>query len=143
MPITGYREADPWTNGLIGTVPGAARIHTGIHSGYVAVRVGTLEHPLPVLTKSWDAVVEAPYETTTGQVFVSEWGGGPVVGLPSLVTEDQDTYRLRVHAKGRDIARDLVVREPASIIASATLESSLRTSRRRWQIDRVQNRCKH
>ncbi|MFD8148789.1 hypothetical protein [Streptomyces sp. NPDC059708] len=87
-------------------VPGTfAVILTGLETGYVTV---TLElHPAspaaPVLD-DWDEVVEASLELPDGDAYVIDAHDN--TPFPSLAAYTGQPTRIRVHARGRDAARE-------------------------------------
>ena len=97
-------------NGLISVRPGIAVVHAGTHTGPVRVTVQPRTSPAPLADLGqWEEVVEASFATQTGQVLVEEWGGPARDDLGNLVAAGPGSYRLRVHARGRDQAHALVV----------------------------------
>jgi hypothetical protein len=99
-------------NGLVATQPGTAVIFTSASSGWVHVTVDArTAGPQDVDTASWDEVVETDIEATTGRVTVQAlMDAAP--SLPILTTSGPGTYRLRIHARGRDLHPDVVAFEP-------------------------------
>jgi hypothetical protein len=99
-------------NGLIVAQPGIAVIFTGIHTGKVAVSVEVRDQAPEVTTTGWDEVVEVAMEAITGRVVVTGAGADAPEHLPVLTQAGPGHYRVRVHARGRDTAVDLVAVEP-------------------------------
>jgi hypothetical protein len=99
-------------NGLIVGQPGIAVVFTGIHTGKVAVSVEVRNHAPEVTTSGWDDVVEVSMEAITGRVVVTGAGADAPDHLPVLTQAGPGQYRIRVHARGRDTAVDLVAVEP-------------------------------
>ncbi|MFJ8010958.1 hypothetical protein [Streptomyces sp. NPDC096339] len=87
-------------------VPGTfAVILTGLETGYVTV---TLElhptsPPAPVLD-DWDEVVEASLELPDGDAYIFD--AHDATPFPSLAAYTGRPTRIRVHARGRDAARN-------------------------------------
>jgi hypothetical protein len=97
-------------NGLISTPPGIAVVHAGTHTGPVRVTVQARTDPPPHTDlEQWEEVVEVSITTQAGQVLVEEWGGPTRDDLGSLVSAGPGSYRLRMHARGRDQAHTDVV----------------------------------
>jgi hypothetical protein len=100
------------TNGLVIIHPGMAIVVTGASSGLVSVAVEVREvAPAALDTNAWDEVVDVTLEATTGRVRVA----APMADapdLPVLTPFGPGPYRVRVHARGRDIAPDGVAFEP-------------------------------
>lgn len=99
-------------NGVIVSEPGVAVIFTGVSSGYVNVVIETLRHTPPSSdTHLWDEIIEHSVVAPTGYLRVMPMDGD-VPDLPVLTPDGPGEYRLRVHARGRDIAPDDAVLEP-------------------------------
>jgi hypothetical protein len=102
-------------NGLILAQPGVAIIITGVHSGKVSVSVEVHNHrPEELNTSDWEEVVEVSVEAIDGRMMVTggPTTGGPADDLPVLTPAGPGPYRVRLHARGRDTAVDLVAFEP-------------------------------
>ncbi|MGH4029321.1 hypothetical protein ACQB60_10345 [Actinomycetota bacterium Odt1-20B] len=100
--ISGGTGIDDVTNGLIATTDDFAHIHTGIARGHVAVEAAVFDAPPPLVTDGWDEVVDVPFTSTDGKAFLS----ANDESLPlNLASYGPGTYRLRLHAKGRDTGR--------------------------------------
>lgn len=101
------------SNGLVFSLPGQTVICTGISMGWANVSVQVCWHPPEqVDANAWDEIVEHTVETATGLMRVtSVMSDAP--DLPLLTPQGPGTYRVRVHARGRDIAPDGVAFEPA------------------------------
>src|SRR6266498_3515843 len=100
------------SNGLIVAQPGIAVIFTGIHTGKVAVSIEVRNQAPQVTTSGWDEVVEVTMEVITGRVVVTGAQADAPDNLPVLTQGGPGHYRVRVHARGRDTAVDLVAVEP-------------------------------
>lgn len=100
------------SNGLVFSLPGQAVICTGISTGWVNVSVQVRRYPpAQVDADAWDEVVDHSVETATGVLRVtSVMSDAP--DLPALTPQGPGTYRVRVHARGRDTAPDGAVDEP-------------------------------
>lgn len=98
-------------NGLIWVDPkgGAAVVMTGLDNGALPVTVEVLDHEPPPELQAWDDVVEVSM-TITGDGFTLY--GPPFleraqgVSLPAAPGQTR-SYRLRVHALGRDRGREV------------------------------------
>lgn len=100
------------TNGLVDGLPGAAIIHTGISSGPVNVMIEKTPEPKPVETAGWDEVVDVSIEIGNDGLRVSALMDDVPDSLSMLTLPSAGTYRIRVHARGRDTNTDLAVLEP-------------------------------
>ncbi|MEU8796715.1 DUF6461 domain-containing protein [Spirillospora sp. NPDC048819] len=111
-PVSGHRfalleeggvpEADFSGNGLVAVVPGGAVIRTGVEDGHVRILVSILDEPPPDVATGWEEIVEVSWRTVAG--------GASVVGsravephLRGITPPWPGDYRLRVHARGRDV----------------------------------------
>jgi hypothetical protein len=101
------------TNGLVVARPGAAVIFTGASSGVVEIQVEVHgDSPPMVSTDGWDEVVETTVQVPRGRLAVdAPMANAP--DLPVLTPAGPGSYRIRVHARGRDTAPDIVAFEPA------------------------------
>lgn len=100
------------SNGLIFSRPGHSVICTGISGGQVNVDVESrTSPPTHVDSGAWDEVVDHSVETLTGALRVTCVMNDPP-DLPHLTLQGPGTYRIRVHARGRDTAPDGVAFEP-------------------------------
>jgi hypothetical protein len=110
---TPLAPAGPGNGLIVVTQPGAALVFTGINSGYVNVTVDArVEPPVGVDVASWDEVQEVSMEVPLGRLAVL----GPMAPnegqLGWLSAAGAGSYRLRVHARGRDRCVDGVADEP-------------------------------
>ncbi|MFF5681453.1 hypothetical protein [Streptomyces althioticus] len=100
------------SNGLVFSLPGQAVICTGISAGWVNVRVEVRRHPpRRVDADVWDEIIDHTVETTTGVLRVTSLMSD-TPNLPVLTPQGPGTYRVRVHARGRDTVPDGAVDEP-------------------------------
>ncbi|MET7997965.1 hypothetical protein ABZU76_44485 [Amycolatopsis sp. NPDC005232] len=102
-----------YANGLVGTdfINGAV-VLTGIHTGSVTVTVQALDTaPDSVELDGWDEVAEVSVDSEYGELIVAGMGEDPP-DFPELAHSGPGSYRLRVHARGRDIAPHLNVWDP-------------------------------
>jgi hypothetical protein len=88
------------TNGLVGVLgDGAACVCTGTLTGYVRLTVLTAQEPPAVDVDAWDEIVEVSVIVPSGRFRPAPPEGAL---LTNLASAGQGTYRLRVHARGRD-----------------------------------------
>ena len=100
------------SNGLVFSRPGHSVICTGISGGKVNVGVESRRSPpTHVDAGAWDEIIDHSVETSTGVLRVTCVLDDPP-DLPHLTPQGPGTYRVRVHARGRDIAPDGVASEP-------------------------------
>ncbi|MFE4663779.1 hypothetical protein ACFRI7_02990 [Streptomyces sp. NPDC056716] len=101
------------SNGLVFSLPGQAVICTGISTGWVNVSVQVRRQPPPrVDADAWDEIIDHSVETPTGTLRVtSVMADAP--DLPLLTPQGPGTYRIRIHARGRDTTPDGVPAESA------------------------------
>jgi len=87
-------------NGLVWKSEGRIVVLTGVDSGDISVEFGTDDSEPPLDLNPWDEVVEVSAAITSNTVSVFAPDGIHIddVELPP----DRETYRLRVHARGRD-----------------------------------------
>jgi hypothetical protein len=96
-------ETGNWRNGLVSVMSVGARIHTGLDTGNVNVMtVIRYEAPEEIDEASWDEIVEVSVHSEYGELRVDSPHSGAVFSLPVLSTNGPGSYRLRVHARGRD-----------------------------------------
>ncbi|WP_262705051.1 MULTISPECIES: hypothetical protein [Streptomyces] len=100
-------------NGLVFTnMPGVTVVVTGIATGDVNVTVEVRrDAPRHVELDTWDEVVDQSLTAPTGNVRVRGLADDPP-DLPLLTPYGPGTYRVRVHARGRDTAPDGATFEP-------------------------------
>lgn len=100
------------TNGLADPLEYAVDVQTGVAAGVVAVAVQF--HPMPpaLQAEPWDEVVEVSVETPTGELRLTALMRDIDPDPPAL-TPRPGWYRVRVHARGRDINIDGVAFEPS------------------------------
>jgi hypothetical protein len=102
-------------SGLVGVSPGLAIVITGTQFGNIEVTVQAGEKDPGLDTGPWDDVSEISLPSGPGAqgVSVTSGGQGPYE-LQSLTPPGAGSYRVRVHARGRDAgaARDVVNGRP-------------------------------
>ena len=101
-------------NGLVATGSSGAMILTGTEHGPVRVQLQIYAEQPPQAT-GWDEVVDVVQHTPSGTVSVNEPFGDPPPGIPIFSTTPDSWYRIRVHTRGRDQARQFVVGPPTPI----------------------------
>lgn len=95
--------------GLLASGPGFVLVRTGVATGPVRVRVQTLDAaPASEPDPRWEVVEEAPLTSRKPMVVTSE-DGNPAEWLDPLPAGQ---WRVRAHARGRDILWDQDVAEP-------------------------------
>ncbi|MGV9381228.1 hypothetical protein ACWDRB_35810 [Nonomuraea sp. NPDC003707] len=99
-------------NGLTASVPGAAVIRTGIHTGVVDVTVRLADAPPADAAEGWDEVEEVELISFEGGMRLAGLLGDLPEELPVLTPHGPGRYGMRVHARGRDIDYDGVARVP-------------------------------
>ncbi|CUW33345.1 hypothetical protein [Streptomyces reticuli] len=100
-------ETDASHTGLVGITAGDATVHTGIHTGDVDVTVTAHRQPPPPDAGEWEEIAEISLHSPTGTLQVTPLMTDLDEDLPNLAAAGPGTYRLRVHARGRDQAVDL------------------------------------
>jgi hypothetical protein len=100
-PPRWHWQANDRDNGLVGVTEGAVLVRTGCAGGWVNLTVELhAARPAPE-TAGWDDAVEVSYRTAVGQSHVrSRRGGG--TDFPRISFRGPGSYRIRVHARGRD-----------------------------------------
>lgn len=100
------------TNGLFGTGVGAAMICTGIHTGVVRLSIEARDSaPVSIDVDGWDEVAEVSIEAPGGHLRAAALGSD-TDPFPELTSAGPGEYRVRVHARGRDVLVDGVATEP-------------------------------
>jgi len=94
-------------NGLVHVTDGAITVMTGIRTGDVDVTV-TLHHTEPAPDRGdWQEILEISAESASGNLMVRGIMDDLDDELPALSFNGPGSYRLRIHARGRDTAIDL------------------------------------
>ncbi|MEV5437475.1 hypothetical protein AB0K80_15895 [Streptomyces sp. NPDC052682] len=100
-------DLDANRTGLVSATGGAIEVTTGIHTGDVHVTVEP--HPQrPDPARDWEEIAEISCHSPSGELLVTPFMDDPAE-LPSLASQGPGSYRLRVHARGRDRAVDLTL----------------------------------
>lgn len=101
------------TNGMVIQYDGAIAVLTGTAMGAIGLRVEVHDQEPPLQTDDWDEVVECTVWSSEGELRVCDLSTvGPPEHFPNLSIRGEGGYRVRVHARGRDAAYDLVAFEP-------------------------------
>ncbi|MFI8930464.1 hypothetical protein ACIG3E_22610 [Streptomyces sp. NPDC053474] len=115
-----------WSNGLVAVMRTGVLIATGIRTGPVRVRAISCAPPPPGLDEadqSWEEITEVTVQAPHAGLRVEHLHDGAVDDLPLLSAQGPGPYRLRVFARGRDIARGKVRHEPTEdYLLSARVE---------------------
>ncbi|MEU3176025.1 MULTISPECIES: hypothetical protein [unclassified Streptomyces] len=102
-----------WSNGLAVPMSQGALIVTGIHTGEIRSAATALAGPpASSVDASWEEIVEVSVHAPTGLLRVESLEQGPVEELEPLSPSGPGWYRLRVHARGRNVLPDKVSAEP-------------------------------
>jgi hypothetical protein len=108
-------ETADWSTGLVVQMSTGAMIYTGVDRGYVEVTVDPrATAPDDVDDGPWDDIVEASVRAPHGELIVHQLQYGPhdePPPLPPLSHHGPGDYRLRAHARGRDLHYDKVYDE--------------------------------
>ncbi|WP_143118291.1 hypothetical protein [Actinomadura madurae] len=100
-------------NGLVAVQSGLAMILTGVAMGPVEVTLELWDELPSVDFGDWDEIVEVSLYAREANVSLT----GPEVEAPAhmpvVSSAGPGSYRLRVHARGRDENYDLAVRSPS------------------------------
>ncbi|NJP89619.1 hypothetical protein HCN51_09200 [Nonomuraea sp. FMUSA5-5] len=99
-------------NGLTASVPGAAVILTGIHTGVVDVTVRITDAPPAGSGEGWEEVEDVELISFTGEMRLAGLGMGLTDEPPVLTAHGPGRYGMRVHARGRGLDRDGVAKVP-------------------------------
>ncbi|MGI5506439.1 hypothetical protein [Lentzea sp. CA-135723] len=103
---TAYPDLPPG-NGLAGVADGVLVVFTGVAHGPVSLTIHVREQPPAELDEHrWDEIVEL---STIAAADMST----DTTDLPALTSFGAGTYRLRVHARGRDTAPDATAADSA------------------------------
>jgi hypothetical protein len=97
-------DLDASHNGLVSAYLGDIEVATGIHTGDVEVTVELHAEP-PGPAEGWEEIAELSWRSPSGEALVTPLMHDPA-DLPSLAWQGPGSYRLRVHARGRDTAVD-------------------------------------
>ncbi|MET9263849.1 hypothetical protein [Amycolatopsis sp. NPDC004079] len=99
------RLGPAYANGLVGVDSGGAAVLTGTTTCKVTVTLHVLDaEPGSVELDGWDEVSEVSVDSEEGYLLVQNVMVGPPQELDALAYVGPGAYRVRVHARGRDIA---------------------------------------
>ncbi|MEI5100881.1 hypothetical protein RB200_23065 [Streptomyces sp. PmtG] len=104
-----------WSNGLVAVMTTGALIATGIHTGPVRVQAISSATPPPIPDEedqAWEEIIEVTVQAPRAELRVVSLHDGFIGDLPPLSAQGPGPYRLRVHARGREVARDKACDEP-------------------------------
>lgn len=89
-------------------------VRTGIASGYVRLTTEALDGPPASIDESWEDIGEVSLDSSPDiPMHATSWERDPDVELTDrLDAHGPGTYRLRVHARGRDLHWDGSTLEP-------------------------------
>lgn len=106
-------ETADWSNGLAVPMAHGLLVVTGIHTGEIRATATPLTGPPPGPADDvWEEIVEVSVHAPKGRLQIESLERGPAEGLASLSPVGPGWYRLRVHARGRNILPDKVSAEP-------------------------------
>ncbi|GGQ97482.1 hypothetical protein ACIRPJ_33295 [Streptomyces asoensis] len=101
------------SNGLVAPMASGAFILTGINTGFVNVETRVASQCPDMDSDSWEEVIEVSVHAPNGDLKVESLDLGPDRESPHLLSSAGPAwYRLRVHARGRELLRDKVSMEP-------------------------------
>ncbi|MFE9112258.1 hypothetical protein ACFYN9_21930 [Streptomyces collinus] len=100
-------DLDASLTGLVSADGGTIEVTTGIHTGDVYVTVEPYAQA-PETAHGWEEIAEISCHSPSGELLVTPFMDDPA-DLPSLASQGPGSYRLRVHARGRDRAVDQTV----------------------------------
>jgi hypothetical protein len=96
-------DLDVMTNGLVSRDAGWTYVHTRVDSGEVRVAAETYGSEPPPVLGGWEDVVEVLAPAPDGELMLDGVTIGAPEGYPSLSPAGPGDYRVRVHARGRDV----------------------------------------
>jgi len=110
FPVS-FDEPSVPANGLLSVLPGKMIVYVGASSGAVTVTVEPRDNPPEAVElDEWEEVAEADVDVPNGQLGVRAiMAESP--NLPILSAHGPGLHRVRVHARGRGIAFDVVAFE--------------------------------
>lgn len=107
----GEVESADWSNALAAPMDHGAFVLTGIHTGFVNVQTLIVSAPPPVDIAGWEEVVEVSVHADEVDLGLHYFLGEGPDEPPALSDQGPGWYRVRVHARGREIKRDGVSEE--------------------------------
>jgi hypothetical protein len=113
---TGALPPPGGSNGLIGVIKGLAVILTGTQFGGIELTVESGDSDPGLHVDGWDDVVEVSFSCSDDahQAGITSGGLGPDE-FQDLIPGNSGTYRIRVHARGRDAGADRDVVDGAPV----------------------------
>jgi hypothetical protein len=100
-----------WEDLVVPHVSGGATVVCGIDTGPIRVRAEALASAPAADPATWDEVAETTFDAPVGNVLVVPLFDWPVAEIGSLTT-GPGSYRVRVHARGRETALNRFVESP-------------------------------
>jgi hypothetical protein len=94
---------DVRTNGLVSVDDGWLHVHTRVDGGEVHVTAEVYESEPPFDLAGWEDVAEASVPAPDGCLTLDGVTIGAPDGYPPLSPAGPGDYRVRVHARGRDV----------------------------------------
>jgi hypothetical protein len=76
--------------------------HSGTHSGVIRLTVEQLDSAPPAPGAEWECAVEVSLYSSSGELWLEQWGGDAVRDAGNLALAGPGWYRVRVQTKGRD-----------------------------------------
>jgi hypothetical protein len=76
--------------------------HSGTHTGVIRLTVEQLDHAPPAPGAEWECAVEVSLYSTSGELWLEQWGGDAVRDVGNLALAGPGWYRVRVQTIGRD-----------------------------------------
>jgi hypothetical protein len=128
-------------DGLVYALPDALMVLTGIHTGVVNVAVEPrLAPPEAIAVDEWDEVAEYSVDVPNGVLQVGTLMSELPEGLLPLTAAGPGSYRVRVHARGRDTDIDGTAFEPFEDYRLVCWPARLAPSARHKQTDQFGSR---
>ncbi|MFF3113580.1 hypothetical protein ACFVSN_30850 [Kitasatospora sp. NPDC057904] len=101
IDITELPDSAP--NGLVAANHSGCLVLSGLHTGTIMVSVEPLDAEPGAADDVWEEVAEVSVLSRSGTLQAWSLDYGPLEGAPALTSAGPGTYRLRVHARQRDI----------------------------------------
>ncbi|WP_230195696.1 hypothetical protein [Streptomyces coriariae] len=106
-------ETADFSNGLVAPMVSGAFILTGINTGFVNAETRVMDKRPDMDPGDWEEVIEVSVHAPAGDLKVESLDLGPDAESAHLLSSAGPAwYRLRVHARGREVLRDKVSMEP-------------------------------
>ncbi|WP_427174793.1 hypothetical protein [Arthrobacter sp. 92] len=88
-------------------------VFAGIYTGPIRLTIGVLDHEPDTIAPGWEDVLEVSLAIPEGNVYFNQPTGADTHEVGSISAADAGSYRVRLHASGRDSDYDLVVETSA------------------------------